>query len=143
MSNKQVYATGLLNRALDSATQPPEIRAFLQAEIDLLNDIVVEGMSMIDVECGTGRHLTMLRNRLRTGVGVDYEHAHPAIVGNCFTGSSSRPSPSIPPRTPRWSNMCGPEIDADGTTKYSVNLVRDRKCTRVTGNHTSARARRR
>ena len=49
MSNEQVYAAGLLNRALDPATQPPEIRAFLQAEIDLLNDIVVEGMSMIAV----------------------------------------------------------------------------------------------
>jgi len=70
MSNEQVYAAGLLNRALDPATQPPEIRAFLQAEIDLLNDIVVEGMSMLDVGCGTGRHLTMLRNRLRTGVGA-------------------------------------------------------------------------
>jgi ubiquinone/menaquinone biosynthesis C-methylase UbiE len=76
MSNEQAYAAGLLNRALDPATQPPEIRAFLQAEIDLLNDIVVEGMSMIDVGCGTGRHLTMLRDRLRTGVGVDYEHAY-------------------------------------------------------------------
>jgi ubiquinone/menaquinone biosynthesis C-methylase UbiE len=74
--NEQVYASGLLNRALDPATQPPEIRAFLQAEIDLLNDIVVEGMSMIDVGCGTGRHLIMLRSRLRTGVGVDYEHAY-------------------------------------------------------------------
>jgi hypothetical protein len=41
MSNEQVYAAGLLNRALDPATQPPEIRAFLQAEIDLLNDIIV------------------------------------------------------------------------------------------------------
>ena len=60
MSNEQVYASGVLNRALDPATQPPEIRAFLQAEIDLLNDIVVEGMSMIDVGCGTGRHLIML-----------------------------------------------------------------------------------
>jgi hypothetical protein len=33
MSNEQVYAAGLLNRALDPATQPPEIHAFLQAEI--------------------------------------------------------------------------------------------------------------
>jgi ubiquinone/menaquinone biosynthesis C-methylase UbiE len=76
MSNEQVYAAGLLNRALDPATQPPEIRAFLQAEIELLNDIVVEGMSVIDVGCGTGRHLAMLRDRLRSGVGVDYEHAY-------------------------------------------------------------------
>ena len=76
MSNEQVYATGLLNRALDPATQPPEIRAFLQAEIELLNDIVVDGISVIDVGCGTGRHLAMLGDRLRVGVGVDYEHAY-------------------------------------------------------------------
>ena len=76
MSNEQVYAAGLLNRALDPATQPPEIRAFLQAEIELLNDIVVEGMSVIDVGCGTGRHLAMLRDRLHSGVGVDYEHVY-------------------------------------------------------------------
>jgi ubiquinone/menaquinone biosynthesis C-methylase UbiE len=88
MSNEQVYAAGLLNRALDPATQPAEIRAFLQAEIDLLNDIVVEGMSMIDVGCGTGRHLTMLRNRLRTGVGVDYEHAY--VVDARRRGGASR-----------------------------------------------------
>jgi len=88
MSNERVYAAGVLNRALDPATQPPEIRAFLQAEIDLLNDIVVEGMSMLDVGCGTGRHLTMLRNRLRTGVGVDYEHAH--VVDARRRGGASR-----------------------------------------------------
>jgi ubiquinone/menaquinone biosynthesis C-methylase UbiE len=88
MPNEQVYAAGLLNRALDPATQPPEIRAFLQAEIELLNDIVVDGMSMIDVGCGAGRHLTMLRNRLRTGVGVDYQHAY--IVEARRRGTASR-----------------------------------------------------
>ena len=76
MSNDEVYAAGLLNRALDPATQPPEIRAFLQAEIELLNDIIAEGMAVIDVGCGTGRHLAMLRDRLRIGVGVDYAHAY-------------------------------------------------------------------
>ncbi len=76
MSNEQVYAAGLLNRALDPATQPPEVRAFLQAEIELLTDIVVEGMSVIDVGCGTGRHLAMLRDRLRIGVGIDYEESY-------------------------------------------------------------------
>ena len=43
MSNDEVYAAGLLNRALDPATQPPEIRAFLTAEVDLLNDVITEG----------------------------------------------------------------------------------------------------
>jgi tRNA (uracil-5-)-methyltransferase TRM9 len=76
MSNEQAYATGLLNRALDPTTQPPEIRAFLQAEIELLDDMVAEGMSVIDVGCGTGRHLALLRDRLRIGVGVDYELAY-------------------------------------------------------------------
>ena len=52
---------------------PCEIRPFLQAEIDLLHDIVIEGMSMIDAGCRTGRHLTMLRNHLRTGVEVAYQ----------------------------------------------------------------------
>ena len=76
MSNDEVYASGLLNRALDPATQPTEIRAFMQAEIDLLDDTIAEGMAVIDVGCGTGRHLAMLRDRLRIGVGVDYEHGY-------------------------------------------------------------------
>lgn len=76
MSNDEVYASGLLTRALDPATQPPEIRAFLQAEIELLKNTITDGMTVIDVGCGTGRHLVMLGDRLRTGVGVDYEHAY-------------------------------------------------------------------
>ena len=76
MSNDEVYAAGLLNRALDPATQPPEIRAYLQAEIDFLSGTVVQGMTVIDVGCGTGRHLAMLGDRLRLGVGVDYEHTY-------------------------------------------------------------------
>ena len=40
MSNDDVYAGGLLKRALDPATQPPEIQAFLRAELDLLHDVV-------------------------------------------------------------------------------------------------------
>src|SRR5881409_2022292 len=76
MSNDDVYAAGLLTRALDPSTQPPEIRAFLQAEIALLDDIIVEGTTVIDVGCGTGRHLALLGERLRLGVGVDYEHAY-------------------------------------------------------------------
>ena len=76
MSNDKVYAAGLLNRALDPATQPPEIRSYLRAEIDLLNDIVAKGMSVIDLGCGTGRHLAMFADRLRMGVGVDYEQTY-------------------------------------------------------------------
>jgi ubiquinone/menaquinone biosynthesis C-methylase UbiE len=98
MSNDEVYAAGLLNRALDPATQPPEIRAFLQAEIELLDDVIADGMTVIDVGCGTGRHLAMLRGRLRIGVGVDYEHAsiveahrHAAARGVHFvTGDATR-----------------------------------------------------
>ena len=76
MSNDEVYAAGLLNRALDPATQPDEIRSYLRAEIDLLEGTIVPGMTMIDLGCGTGRHLDMLGDRLRIGVGVDYEHAY-------------------------------------------------------------------
>jgi SAM-dependent methyltransferase len=76
MSNDDVYASGLLNRALDPATQPPEIQAFLRAEIDLLHDLLKEGMRLLDLGCGTGRHLVLLRDRLRLGVGVDYERSY-------------------------------------------------------------------
>jgi SAM-dependent methyltransferase len=76
MSNDDVYAAGLLNRALDPATQPPEIQAFLRAELELLHDVLREGMRVLDVGCGTGRHLILVRERLRLGVGVDYERSH-------------------------------------------------------------------
>lgn len=81
MSNDDVYAAGLLNRALDPATQPPEIQAFLRAELDLLDDVITEGMRVIDVGCGTGRHLLQLSDRLRLGLGVDYEHSYIAEAG--------------------------------------------------------------
>jgi ubiquinone/menaquinone biosynthesis C-methylase UbiE len=76
MSNEDAYSAGLLNRALDPATQPPEIQAFLRAEFDLLDDVITEGMRVIDVGCGTGRHLLRLSDRLGLGLGVDYEHSY-------------------------------------------------------------------
>jgi SAM-dependent methyltransferase len=78
MSNDEVYAAGLLSRALDPATQPPEIRSYMQAEIDLLNGTIVKGAAVIDLGCGTGRHLAMLGDRLGIGVGVDYEQTYVA-----------------------------------------------------------------
>ena len=76
MSNDDVYAGGLLKRALDPATQPPGIQAFLRAELDLLDDVVKDGMRALDLGCGTGRHLILLRDRLRLGLGVDYERSY-------------------------------------------------------------------
>src|SRR4029450_11154861 len=63
VSNQDVYASGLLNRALDPATQPADVRAFMQAEIDPLHDFIAEGTSVLDVGCGTWRHLAALRDR--------------------------------------------------------------------------------
>src|SRR5207237_8352486 len=76
VSNDDVYAGGLVNRALDPATQPPEIQAFLRAELDLLHDVVKQGMRVLDIGCGTGRHLILVRDRLRLGVGVDYQRSY-------------------------------------------------------------------
>jgi SAM-dependent methyltransferase len=77
VSNDDVYASGLLTRALDPATQPVEIRTFMQTEIDLLRSLV-GAMTWLDVGCGTGRHLAMLSGSVRFGVGLDYEHAYVA-----------------------------------------------------------------
>ena len=76
MDNDDVYAGGLLKRALDPATQPPQIQAYLRAEVDLLHALVQEGMRVLDLGCGTGRHLILLRDRLRLGFGVDYERSY-------------------------------------------------------------------
>ena len=76
MTNDDVYAGGLLNRALDPATQPPEIRAFLQAEIELLRALAAPGMRVVDIGCGTGRHLALLGDRVALGLGVDYQHGY-------------------------------------------------------------------
>jgi ubiquinone/menaquinone biosynthesis C-methylase UbiE len=88
VTNDDVYAAGLLNRALDPATQPPEIQAFLRAELELLRQVVKEGMRVLDVGCGTGRHLILLRDRLRLGVGLDYERTY--IADAARRGGSSR-----------------------------------------------------
>ena len=76
MTNDEVYASGFLNQALDPATQPPAIQAFLQAETDLLQATIANGARVLDVGCGTGRHLLLLRDRLRLGLGVDYERRY-------------------------------------------------------------------
>jgi ubiquinone/menaquinone biosynthesis C-methylase UbiE len=76
MTNDDVYAAGLLNRALDPATQPSAIQAFMRAEFDLLDDFIAAGARVIDVGCGTGRHLVSLSARLRFGLGIDYERTY-------------------------------------------------------------------
>jgi SAM-dependent methyltransferase len=78
MSNDDVYAAGLLNRALDPAMQPTAIREFLRAEFEVLDELITPGMRVIDFGCGTGRHLLALSGRLGLGVGVDYEHRYVA-----------------------------------------------------------------
>jgi ubiquinone/menaquinone biosynthesis C-methylase UbiE len=76
MSNDEIYAAGLLNRALEPGTQPAEIQTFLRAEISLLAELIPQGARVLDVGCGTGRHLLLLASRLRLGVGVDYERSY-------------------------------------------------------------------
>jgi len=49
MTNDQVYAAGLLNKALDPATQPEAIRAFLRAEEELVRDLVPRGGRVVDL----------------------------------------------------------------------------------------------
>lgn len=78
MSNDEVYAGGLLTKALDPASQPETIRAFLREEITLIQESVASGTRVIDFGCGYGRHLALLANRLSLGVGVEYQRVYVA-----------------------------------------------------------------
>jgi SAM-dependent methyltransferase len=80
-TNDDVYAGGLLTRALDPSSQPPEIQTFLREEIGLIRRLVAGSKRVIDIGCGTGRHLALLESRLALGVGVDYQ---PAYVAEAF-----------------------------------------------------------
>jgi len=76
MTNDEVYAAGILVKALDPSTQPDAIRSFLHAEETLVAELMPRGARVVDFGCGTGRHLIALRDRLSLGVGIDYERAY-------------------------------------------------------------------
>jgi SAM-dependent methyltransferase len=86
MSNDAVYEAGLLNRALDPANQPQPIRDFLAAEEALVDRLVPDAARVVDLGCGTGRHLAAMAGRLSLGVGVDYERAYVVEAARRATG---------------------------------------------------------
>jgi len=73
VNNDEAYAQGLLNKALDPATQPQAIRSFLRAESALLRELIPRGSRVVDFGCGMGRHLITLDDHVGLGVGFDYE----------------------------------------------------------------------
>jgi SAM-dependent methyltransferase len=80
VSNDAAYASGLLNRALDPATQPSAIRKFLREEGNRLRHVVGRGRRVVDFGCGTGRHLAALAPRLALGLGLDNQRAYVAAA---------------------------------------------------------------
>lgn len=76
MDNEAVYAQGLLRRALDPATQPPAIRAFLEGELELVRSLLRPRSRVVDIGCGMGRHLIALDSHLGPSVGFDCETAY-------------------------------------------------------------------
>ena len=80
LNNDEVYAAGLLNKALDPATQPPAIRAFLEEESTLLRRLLPPACRVVDFGCGMGRHLIALADHIVGGVGFDYERAYIAAA---------------------------------------------------------------
>jgi ubiquinone/menaquinone biosynthesis C-methylase UbiE len=127
MSNDDVYASGLLTRALNPATQPPEIKAFLQAELDLLKHLIPGGMQVLDVGCGTGRHLRLLRDRIRLGVGVDYERDYISealcATGSCHLHFVTGDATALPLRTHFDFAMC--LTNTWGTMSDKTAVVRE------------------
>lgn len=131
MSNDDVYAAGLLNRALDPATQPPEIQRFLGAEFDLLDASIGDGMRVLDVGCGTGRHLLRFARRLAFGLGVDYERAYIGEAARHAGGTRLRfitcDATAIPVTTPLDLAICvtntwGTMSDQDGVLREMRRL---------------------
>jgi SAM-dependent methyltransferase len=88
MTNDQVYAAGLLNKALDPAKQPEAIRAFLRAEEGLVRELVPRRGRVVDFGCGMGRHLIGLRDVVALGVGIDYEWTYIAEANRLTPGGS-------------------------------------------------------
>lgn len=86
MTNDQVYAAGLLYKALDPATQPEAIRAFLRAEEMLVRKLVPKRGRIVDFGCGMGRHLIGLLDVIALGVGIDYEWAYIAEANRIKPG---------------------------------------------------------
>jgi SAM-dependent methyltransferase len=76
MTNDEVYAAGILIKALDPSTQPDAIRSFLRDEEALVAELMPRAARVVDFGCGTGRHLIALRDHLSIGVGIDYERAY-------------------------------------------------------------------
>ena len=73
MNNDEVYSQGLLQRALDPASQPAEIRSFLADELAAARQLLGRARDVLDFGCGSGRHLLALRDCLYRGVGFDYD----------------------------------------------------------------------
>ena len=86
MTNDRVYAAGLLNEALDPATQPEAIRAFLRAEEVLMRELVPRRGRVVDFGCGMGRYLIGLRDVVALGIGIDYEWTHIAEANRLAPG---------------------------------------------------------
>ena len=87
-----------------AAARDPSLLA--RWSFDLLHDVVTQGMRVIDVGCGTGRHLLLLRDRLRFGVGVDYEHSYIAEAARRAGGRRTRTSsPPMRPPFPSWPRL--------------------------------------
>jgi SAM-dependent methyltransferase len=76
MSNDEVYAAGLLRRALEPVTQPPAIAEFLREETARLRDLVGHGRRVVDFGCGMGRHLAALAPQLALGLGLDNQRGY-------------------------------------------------------------------
>jgi len=71
MDNKKLYEEGILLRFLDESAMPKVVKEFIHSELALLDEIVKEGSSLIDIGCGFGRNLKFLLDKISLGVGVD------------------------------------------------------------------------
>lgn len=145
MSNDAVYAAGFLNRALDPATQPAEIKEFLDAEYTLLRKRITSSMRVLDIGSGTGRHLLALQDRLEVGFGLDYERSYiaearrraPAHVHFVTADATAIPVPAMFDAAVCLTNTWGTMSDKPGVLR-EMRRVAPRRGTRLLSVYSAA-----
>jgi len=63
--------SNILHRFLDEKNQPETLKEFFKAESQFLENNIPENSLILDAGCGWGRHLFLVSNKIKKGIGID------------------------------------------------------------------------